>query len=99
MEHTISCARPLFSMIAFFTESEDDPIMEISAPALGDCGRVPNIGEHVFLSSYVHDRMNDKRPLFKDAYRVVDVITHYTENQGYNNIAIQYSVILQKENN
>lgn len=97
MDNKISCSTPRFSVIAFFTESEDDPIMEICAPTLADCGRVPNIGEHVFLSSYVHDRLNDKCPLFKDVYRVVDVITHYTENQGYNRIAIQYSVILQKE--
>ncbi len=97
MDNTISCSTARFAMVAFFTTIEDEPIMELCAPTLEECGRVPNIGEHVFLSSYAHDRMNDKRPLFRDAYRVVDVITHYTENKGYNKIAVQYSVILQKE--
>ena len=97
MENTISCATAQFAMIAFFTEAEDKPIMELCAPTLEECGRVPNIGERVFLSSYEHDRFTDRRPLFKDAYRVVDIITHYTGNQSYNRIAIQYSVILQKE--
>ena len=98
MANTISCSRTRFAMIAFFTDKKDESIMELSASTLSDCGRVPCIGEHVFLSSYAHDRMNDKRPLFKDAYRVVDVITHYIENKGYDHVAVQYSVILQKEN-
>lgn len=97
MNNTISCSTTRFAMVAFFTDKENEPIMELCAPALADCGRVPNIGARVFLSSYTHDRLNDKRALFKDAYCVVDVITHYTENKGYNTIAVQYSVILQKE--
>ncbi len=61
--------------------------------------RVPCIGEHIILSSYEHDRFNDKKTIFRTFYKVIDVITHYSENKDkvYENISVQYSVILRKE--
>jgi hypothetical protein len=59
--------------------------------------RVPCIGERVILSSYAHDSTNDKKAIFRTFYKVIDVISHYSENKGYKNVSVQYSVILRKE--
>ena len=61
--------------------------------------RVPNVGERIILTSYEGDYVNDKKSLFRNFYKVVNVITHYSENRKWKNISVQYSVILRKENN
>lgn len=102
MTETIEYTNTTFSMIVFFDE-EDNELMQISGTFSANtsdntCGmRVPNIGERVFLASYEGDRVNDKKSLFKNSYKVVDVISHYSENKKWKNISVQYSVILRKE--
>lgn len=101
MDNLIGYTNTSFSMITFFEEeNEDTPIMELqgynSAEPLGM--RVPNIGEHISIGSYEHDYINDDEPVFQGYYQVVDVISSYSENKGYKNIFVQYSVILRKEN-
>lgn len=85
-------------MIVFFDEN-DNELMEISGTYSANLSgmRVPNIGECVILASYEQDHLNDRKSLFRNFYKVVDVITHYSENKGYKNITVQYSVILSKE--
>lgn len=98
MTETISYTNTTSSTTVFFDE-DDNEIMEISGTySANNSGmRVPKIGEHVILASYEHDCVNDKKPLFKTFYKVVDVFTHYSENKAYKNIGVQYSVILRKE--
>ena len=97
-KETINYTNTSFSMIAFFDEN-DNELMELS----GTCSandyamRVPCIGEHIILASYEHDRFNDEKAIFRTFYKVIDVITHYSENKAYKNISVQYSVILRKE--
>ena len=98
MTETISCTGTAFSMIAFFDEN-DNELMELTDTysAKDYAMRVPCIGERVILSSYEHDHTNDKKAIFRTFYKVVDVITHYSENKAYKNVSVQYSVILRKE--
>lgn len=98
MKETIEYTNTTSAMIVFFDE-DDNELMEISGTFSANTSgmRVPNIGERVILASYEHDCVNDKKSLFRTFYKVVDVITHYSENKGYKNITVQYSVILRKE--
>ena len=98
MTETISYTYTAFSMIAFFDE-DDNELMELNNTysAKDYAMRVPCIGEHIFLSSYEHDHTNDKKAIFRTFYKVIDVITHYSENKAYKNVSVQYSVILKKE--
>lgn len=98
MTETISYTGTSFSMICFFDE-DDNELMELAMTySDNDYGmRVPNIGERVILSSYEHDLFNDKKAIFRTFYKVIDVITHYSENKAFKNISVQYSVILRKE--
>lgn len=95
---SISYTNTSFSMIAFFDE-DDNELMELQGTYNStSCGmRVPNIGERVILASYEGDHVNDEKALFRNFYKVVDVITHYSENKKWKNISVQYSVILRKE--
>lgn len=96
MKEVISYTDASFIMIAFFDENENE-LMEISG-AYEDCAmRVPCIGEHIVLSSYEHDHVNDKKAIFRNLYKVIDVITSYSENKGFKNISVQYSVTLKEE--
>ena len=95
-EETIRNTRTSFSMIAFFDE-EDNELMELQGVFDVYTMRVPNIGERVILASYEHDHTNDDKAVFRNFYKVVDVITHYSENRVFGNISVQYSVILKKE--
>ena len=95
-EGTIGYTRTSFSMIAFFDE-EDNELMELQGILDDYTMRVPNIGERVILASYEHDHTNDDKAVFRNFYKVVDVITHYSENRAYKNVSVQYSVILRKE--
>ena len=98
MTETISYTNTSFSMIAFFDEN-DNELMELNrTSSVGDYTmRVPCIGERIILSSYEHDHINDEKAIFRTFYKVIDVITHYSENKAYKNISVQYSVILRKE--
>ena len=94
---SIEYCRASLSMIAFFEKGEDDTIMQLDAHWGDDSAlRVPNIGEHIILASYKHDKVNDDESVFRNLYTVIDVITHYSENRAYKNISVQYSVILEK---
>lgn len=53
--------------------------------------------DYTDLVLYEHDRTNDKEAIFRTSYKVIDVITHYSENKAYKNVSVQYSVILKKE--
>lgn len=98
MTETISYTNTSFSKIVFFDEN-DNELMELSGTYSANdyAMRVPCIGEHIILSSYEHDHTNDKKAIFRTFYKVIDVITHYSENKAYKNISVQYSVILRKE--
>ena len=98
MKEKISYTNTSFSMIAFFDEN-DNELMELSGTYSANdyAMRVPSIGEHIILSSYEHDSVNDEKAIFRTFYKVIDVITHYSENKAYKNISVQYSVILRKE--
>ena len=98
MTETISCPNISFSMIAFFDEN-DNELMELNRTCSANdyAMRVPCIGERIILSSYEHDHINDEKAIFITFYKVIDVITHYSENKAYKNISVQYSVILRKE--
>lgn len=96
MTETIGYTSTSFSMIAFFDEN-DNELMELAYSAEDYAMRVPCIGERVILSSYGHDSINDKKAIFRTFYKVIDVITHYSENKAYKNVSVQYSVILKKE--
>ena len=98
MTEEISYTDTSFSMIAFFDEN-DNELMELSGTYSANdyAMRVPCIGERIILSSYEHDHINDKKAIFRTFYKVIDVITHYSENKAYKNISVQYSVILRKE--
>ena len=98
MEETIGYTNTSFSKICFFDE-DDNELMELSGTySANDYGmRVPNVGERVILASYEGDRVNDKKSLFRNFYKVVDVISHYSENKKWKNISVQYSVILRKD--
>ena len=98
MTEEISFTGTSFSMVAFFDEN-DNELMELTRTCSANdyAMRVPCIGEHIILSSYEHDHCNDKKAIFRNFYKVIDVITHYSENKAYENISVQYSVILRKE--
>ena len=98
MTETISYTNVSFSMICFFDEN-DNELMELreTYSANDYAMRVPCIGERIILSSYEHDHVNDKKAIFRTFYKVIDVITHYSEHKAYKNISVQYSVILRKE--
>ena len=98
MTEEISYTETSFSMIAFFDEN-DNELMELHGTYSANdyAMRVPCIGEHIILSSYEHDHCNDKKVIFRNFYKVIDVFTHYSENKAYKNISVQYSVILRKE--
>lgn len=96
MNNSISYTRTVFSMIAFFDE-DDNELLEIQGIVDEHTARVPNIGEHIILASYEGDSVNDKKPIFRNFYKVVDVFTHYSENKRWENVSVQYSVILKKE--
>lgn len=97
MTETISYTDTSFSKICFFDEN-DNELMELCS-ANDYAMRVPCIGEHIILSRYEHDHTNDKKAIFRTFYKVIDVITHYSENKDkvYKNISVQYSVILRKK--
>ena len=80
-------------------EMTDNDFMELDRTCSANdyAMRVPCIGEHIILASYKHDRINDKKAIFRTFYKVIDVITHYSQNKAYKNISVQYSVILRKE--
>lgn len=88
-----------FSVIAFFDEdNQEEAIMELQGTR-GACDlgmRVPFIGELVRLASYKGDFVNDKTSIFQKYYKVVDVISSYSENRKWDNISVQYSVILRR---
>ena len=99
MKEEISYKEVYFLMIAFFDE-DDNELMELTRTCSSKdyaAMRVPCIGEHIILSSYEHDHTNNRKEIFKNFYKVIDVITHYSENKAYENIFVQYSVILRKE--
>ena len=97
-DEEISFTETSFSKIAFFDE-DDNELMELTRTcSVNDyVMRVPCIGEHVILSSYEHDHCNDEKAIFRNFYKVIDVITHYSEYKAYENISVRYSVILRKE--
>ena len=98
MTEEISYRDTSFSMIVFFDEN-DNELMELTRTCSANdyAMRVSCIGEHIILASYKHDHLNDKKAIFRTFYKVIDVITHYSENKAYENISVQYSVILRKE--
>lgn len=81
----------------FFFDENDNELMELTGTYNDYAMRVPCIGEHIILSSYEHDYVNDKKAIFKNFYKVIDVISHYFENKGFKNISVQYSVTLKEE--
>ena len=98
MKEAIIYTNTSFSMICFFDE-DDNELMQIQGTdSANECGmRVPNIGEHINLASYEADWVNDEQSLFSNSYKVVDVISNYSENKRWKNVSVQYSVILRKE--
>lgn len=93
---SISYTDASFLMIAFFDE-EDNELMQLQETYSDYAMRVPNIGERIILASYKGDYVNDKEASFRNFYKVVDVITHCSENKRWKKISVQYSVILRKE--
>ena len=95
---SISYTNANFSMIVFYDEKDDDEsLMELHESY--DNGlplRVPCIGEKVWLSSYEHSYVNDRKPLFRHCHEVVDVISNYLENKEYENITVQYDIIVRE---
>lgn len=97
---TIGYTNSSFLMICF-SDEEGNEVMELNG-SYSDKDysmRVPNIGEHIILASYEGDYVNDKKAIFRNSYKVVDVITHYLENKKWKRVSVQYSVILKKEHN
>lgn len=95
-ENKISYERAVHKYISFFIGDEAEDIMTIDYD-YSDNIRIPCIGEHVYLASYEHDRANDKKPLFWGYYKVINVCTLFNENKGYQHIAVNYQVILEKD--
>lgn len=94
----ISYTQTRFLLIVFCDE-EDNELMVLHGGYNPDGRgmRVPNIGERIILASYAGEHVNDRNALFRNFYKVVGVITHYSENKRWKNITVQYSVILRKE--
>lgn len=98
IKEEISYTRTLFSSITFFDENDNELMQLTDTYSAKDYAmRVPCIGERVILSSYKNDHISDEEAIFRTFYKVIDVITHYSENKAYKNISVQYSVILRKE--
>ena len=95
-ENRIYYERAVHKYISFFVGYDGEAIMTIDYD-YSDNIRIPCIGEHIFLGSYEHDRANDEKPLFWGYYKVVDVHTLFHENRGYQHIAVNYQVFLEKE--
>lgn len=92
----IDYERAMHRYISFFVGDDEEAIMTIDY-GYSDNIRIPCVGEHVYLVSYEHDRANDEKPLFWGYYKVVDVRTLFHENRGYQHIAVNYQVFLEKE--
>ena len=91
-----SYERAVHKYITFFVGDDEEATMTIDY-AYSDNIRIPCAGEHIYLDSYEHDRSNDKKPLFWGFYKVIDIRTLFHENKGYQHIAVNYQVFLEKE--
>lgn len=94
----ITYTQTRFTLIVFCDE-EDNELMVLHGNYNPDNRgmRVPNIGERIILASYEGEHVNDESAVFRNFYKVVDVITHYSENKKWKDVTVQYSVILRKE--
>ena len=101
MSDKITTLHTVFSLMAFYDIDSDDgdTLYEIQ-PGWGNEKEmhIPRIGEHVFLSSYENNYVSDyKKPIFRNRYEVVDVISSYSENKGDKTVTVQYHIYLKKK--
>lgn len=100
MSDKITTLYTVFSLIAFYDiDGDGDTLYEIqSGWSNANEMRLPRVGEHVLLSSYENNYVSDyKKPIFRNRYEVVDVISSYSENKGNKMVTVQYHVYLKRK--